>query len=58
MRYFLALFELPGEGQKVERILEKFAQKFSEDNIKEYDSDGAYLCSFLLLMLHTNVYNP
>ncbi len=58
MRYFLSLFELPGEGQKVERILEHFSNKFSKANSEKYNADGAYLLSFLLIMLHTNVYNP
>lgn len=58
MWYYLNLFEMPGEGQKVERILEYFSKKYSNDNSEEYDNDGAYLLSFLILMLHTNVYNP
>ena len=57
LRYYLSLFELPGEGQKVERILENFAKKYSEDN-EEMSADGAHLLSFLLMMLHTNTYNP
>lgn len=58
MRYYLSLFEMPGEGQKVERILEHFSQKYSEENPEHYTADGAYMLSFLLMMLHTNVYNP
>lgn len=57
LRYFLSLFEMPGEGQKVERILELFSKKYVKDNAI-YTEDGAYLLSFLLMMLHTNVYNP
>lgn len=57
MRYYLNFFEMPGEGQKVERILEHFSKKYSEEN-PELTADGAYLLSFLLMMLHTNVYNP
>lgn len=49
---------MPGEGQKVERILEHFSKKYSEENPEKYTADGAYLLSFLLMMLHTNVYNP
>ena len=58
MRYFLSLFEMPGEGQKVERILENFSKKYADENSNLYTADGAYLLSFLLMMLHTNVYNP
>jgi len=32
MRAFLSTFRLPGEGQKIDRILEKFASKYFEDN--------------------------
>lgn len=42
----------------MERILENFSKKYSEENPNVYTADGAYLLSFLLMMLHTNVYNP
>ena len=58
LKHFLSLFELPGEGQKVERILEAFSKKFHEDNPDVISADGAYLLSFLLMMLHTNIHNP
>jgi brefeldin A-inhibited guanine nucleotide-exchange protein len=58
LKHFLSLFELPGEGQKVERILEAFSKKLSDDNPELYTADGAYLFSFLLMMLHTNTHNP
>jgi brefeldin A-inhibited guanine nucleotide-exchange protein len=57
LRFFLSLFELPGEGQKVERILDCFSKKYSADN-PELTSDAAHLLSVLLMMLHTNTYNP
>ena len=58
LKYFLSLFELPGEGQKVERILENFAKKYADDNPGLYTTDAAHLLSFLLMMLHTNAHNP
>lgn len=58
MRFYLSLFEMPGEGQKVERVLENFANKYASENPNKYTPDGAYLLSFLLMMLHTNIYNP
>lgn len=36
MRYFLTFLELPGEGQKLERILESFAKKYNKDNVGLY----------------------
>lgn len=38
--------------------MEHFSQKYSEENPEHYTADGAYMLSFLLMMLHTNVYNP
>lgn len=51
MRDFLSYFEMPGEGQKVERILEYFSKKFAIENSENYTEDGAYLLSFLMMML-------
>jgi brefeldin A-inhibited guanine nucleotide-exchange protein len=32
MRCYLQYFQLPGEGQKVDRVMQHFAQKFYRDN--------------------------
>ena len=58
LRYFLSSFELPGESQKVERILEFFSLRFLEENPDKLDPDSAYMLAFLIIMLQTNVYNP
>ena len=58
LKHFMTLFEMPGEGQKVERILENFGLKYANDNPDHYIPDGAHMICFLLVMLHTNVYNP
>lgn len=58
MKYFLSLFELPKEGQKIERILEAFSKKLAEANPEKYDADGSFQLSFLLMMIHTDTYNP
>lgn len=58
LKLFLEKFELPSEAQKVERILEKFAIKFSRDNSKLLTSDTAHLLSFSFMMLQTNIHNP
>jgi brefeldin A-inhibited guanine nucleotide-exchange protein len=57
LKHTLSLFELPGEGQKVERILEYFSKQYAIDN-PELHEDAAYLLSFLLMMCHTSLYNP
>ena len=51
MREYLSYFEMPGEGQKVERILEYFSKKYANVNQDKYTEDGAYLLSFLIMML-------
>lgn len=58
LKYYLSLFELPGESQKVERILESFAKQYTLDNPGTYTQDATHLLSFLLMMLHTNIHNP
>jgi brefeldin A-inhibited guanine nucleotide-exchange protein len=57
LKHFLSLFELPKEGQKVERILESFSKQYAEDN-SDLTEDAAYLLSFLLMMCHTSLHNP
>ena len=57
LRQFLHRFDLPGEGQKIERILQKFVDKFTVDCEGVIDVDGGYLLTYLVIMLHTNRYN-
>lgn len=57
LKHFLSLFELPKEGQKVERILELFSKQYAIEN-PELSEDAAYLMSFLLMMCHTSLHNP
>ena len=58
MRAFLATFRLPGEGQKIDRILERFAGKYFADNPTLYaTADCVYLLSFSLIMLNTDLHS-
>lgn len=57
-RYFLTFTETPGEAQKIERICYGFAEKFSEDNPDLMDYNAACILSFLIMMCHSNLYNP
>jgi brefeldin A-inhibited guanine nucleotide-exchange protein len=45
LKRLLSGFRLPGEGQKVDRIMEKFGEKFCSDN---HDSFGSAECIYLL----------
>jgi hypothetical protein len=50
---------LPGEAQKIDRIVEKFAEAYCRDNPGAFaTADGAYLLSFAIIMLNTDAHNP
>ena len=70
LRMFLAAFRLPGEAQMIDRILQGFAEScgrvcdesmngslklFSSDEKRA--SDAAYLLSFSIIMLNTDLHN-
>lgn len=43
---------MPGEGQKVDRIMEKFGEKYVKDNPEAFGSaECAYLLSYATIML-------
>lgn len=59
LREFLSRFRLPGEAQKIDRIMECFAQRYHSNNPGIFpDSDSAYLLAFSLIMLNTDSHNP
>ena len=48
-----------GEAQKIDRIMEKFAERFCLDNPGVFPTaDAAYILSFALIMLNTDAHNP
>jgi len=59
LRNFLAIFRLPGEAQKIDRMMEKFAEKYCQDNPDVFaNADCAFVLSFSLIMLQTDLHNP
>ncbi len=59
LRMLLRGFRLPGEAQKIDRIMERFAEKFCEDNPGAFPvADAAYLLAFAIIMLNTDAHNP
>ena len=59
IRYFLKEFRLPGEAQKVDRMMEKFAQVYADQNPGIFDSpETAFVLSFSIIMLNTDLHNP
>eukprot|EP01119_Soliformovum_irregulare_P001359 TRINITY_DN1107_c0_g2_i1.p1 TRINITY_DN1107_c0_g2~~TRINITY_DN1107_c0_g2_i1.p1 ORF type:complete len:1152 (-),score=404.61 TRINITY_DN1107_c0_g2_i1:97-3552(-) len=59
LRYFLSKFRLPGEAQKIDRIMEAFSLKYTTDNPNIFNhEDTAYLLAFSMIMLNTDAHNP
>ncbi len=59
MRYLVAEFRLPGESQKVDRILMKFGQKYYQDNPTKFVSANApYELSYAVMILQTASHSP
>lgn len=59
IRLFLSGFRLPGESQKVDRIMEKFAERYTLQNEEVFPSaDTAFILSFAVIMLQTDLHNP
>lgn len=59
IRGFLSGFRLPGEAQKIDRIMEKFAERYSYQNEEVFPSaDTAFILAFSVIMLNTDLHNP
>ncbi|GMH39854.1 hypothetical protein BSKO_07758 [Bryopsis sp. KO-2023] len=59
LRKLLAGFRIPGEAQKIDRIMEKFAGRYCQDNPGVFKSaDDAYVLAFAIIMLNTDAHNP
>lgn len=59
LRYFLSGFRLPGEAQKIDRMVEKFAERFCRDNPTAFtEQDAAYLLAYSLIILNTDAHSP
>ena len=59
IRAFLMAFRLPGEAQQIDRIMEKFAEKYYRDNSSVFAApDVAYALAYSVIMLQTDLHNP
>ncbi|XP_015595288.1 brefeldin A-inhibited guanine nucleotide-exchange protein 1 isoform X2 [Cephus cinctus] len=61
LRYFLEGFRLPGEAQKIDRLMEKFASRYCECNPTNglfTSADTAYVLGFSIIMLTTDLHSP
>ncbi|GFY82966.1 sec7 domain-containing protein [Actinidia rufa] len=58
LRVFLETFRLPGESQKIQRVLEAFAERYHEQSPSILvDTDAALLLSYSLILLNTDQHN-
>ncbi|CAN6199456.1 unnamed protein product [Urochloa humidicola] len=59
IREFLKGFRLPGEAQKIDRIMEKFAERYCADNPGLFkNADTGYVLAYAVIMLNTDAHNP
>jgi brefeldin A-inhibited guanine nucleotide-exchange protein len=58
LRKYMAGFRLPGEGQKIDRFMEKFATKYVTDNPKTIfaNADAAFMVAYSVIMLTTDLH--
>ncbi|WCJ25708.1 ARF guanine-nucleotide exchange factor GNOM [Euphorbia peplus] len=58
LRLFLGTFRLPGESQKIQRVLEAFAERYYEQSPQILaNKDAALVMSYSLIMLNTDQHN-
>eukprot|EP00095_Tigriopus_kingsejongensis_P004290 maker-scaffold722_size106786-snap-gene-0.21 protein:Tk04290 transcript:maker-scaffold722_size106786-snap-gene-0.21-mRNA-1 annotation:"GF14256" len=60
LRVFLGNFRLPGEAQKIDRLMEKFASRYVECNPTQKlfkSADAAYVLAYSVIMLTTDLHS-
>ncbi|OAG30318.1 hypothetical protein NEIG_00481 [Nematocida sp. ERTm5] len=55
LRVFLLSFTLPGEGQKINRIISAFSKKYSED--RKQDSETVISIAMAIIYINTSIHN-
>ncbi|KRY88271.1 Cytohesin-3 [Trichinella pseudospiralis] len=68
LRHFLWSFRLPGEAQKIDRMMDSFAKRYCTMNPGIFRTTGeeeienlwnaCYVVSFAIIMLNTSLHNP
>ncbi|KAF9616848.1 hypothetical protein IFM89_032698 [Coptis chinensis] len=60
LRTFLETFRLPGESQKIQRILEAFSERFFDQQCSELfvSKDAVFILCYSVIMLNTDQHNP
>ncbi|WWD18344.1 hypothetical protein CI109_102794 [Kwoniella shandongensis] len=59
LRMFLQAFRLPGEAQKIDRFMLKFAERFMQNNPSTLfaNADTPYILAFSVILLNTDAHN-
>jgi len=59
IRQFVQGFRLPGEAQKIDRMMEKFAEQYHKNNPGRFQSaDTAYVLAYSIILLNTDAHSP
>jgi brefeldin A-inhibited guanine nucleotide-exchange protein len=59
LRQFLQAFRLPGEAQKIDRLMLKFAGRYLHCNPNSFaNADTAYILAYSVIMLNTDAHSP
>lgn len=59
LRKLLLRFKLPGEAQKIDRMMHAFAQSYHQSNPQRFmGPDTVYILSFSIILLNTDLHNP
>ncbi|KAK9475476.1 uncharacterized protein V1510DRAFT_409312 [Dipodascopsis tothii] len=59
LRRFLQAFRLPGEAQKIDRFMLKFAERYISGNPDIFaNADTAYVLAYSVIMLNTDLHSP
>eukprot|EP00040_Diaphanoeca_grandis_P004676 m.29719 g.29719 ORF g.29719 m.29719 type:complete len:516 (-) comp16147_c0_seq1:73-1620(-) len=59
LRKYMWSFSLPGEAQKIDRMMQSFANRFDDCNPGVFlNRDAPYIMAFATIMLNTTLHNP
>ncbi|KAM3753664.1 hypothetical protein ACB098_03G110200 [Castanea mollissima] len=60
LRSYLETFRLPGEAQKIQRILEAFSERFYDEQSSDVfvSKDAVFILCYSVIMLNTDQHNP
>ena len=59
LRIFLSTFQLPPEGQKIDRVIESFSTKYYNDNSQLFKNENcSFYLAYAIMILQTELHNP